>query len=175
MTITPPALTEADRDAYRTEIDRLTAELAKYVSVEPTVAEEMAYLQGLNAALEDRATRVREYWFPWPGDHLAGDQLGISVHTRDGKTWAIRTQYEFGGLYVLAGGRWRQIREVPTMEAYCWTLEAAEELAPKLAAEEAAKFGPQVPKVRLVKDLAQVGEKVIRSTRELLSRVEVAS
>ena len=170
----PLALTEADPDTYRAEIERLSAELAKYVGQEPTIAEETAYVRSLNAELEDRQERVREYWFPWPGSTV-GDHLGISVHTRDGKYWSIRTQYEFGGLYVYAGGAWRQVGEVPAAEAYCWTLEAAEELAPRLAAEEATKFGPRPPKVRLVKDLARVGEKVIRSTRELLARVEVSA
>ena len=167
-------LTEADRDAYRAEIDRLRAELRKYIGVESTVAEELAYVRELNAELEERQERVREYWFPWPGS-VVGNHLGISVCTRDGKSWAIRTQYEFGGLYVLAGGRWRQIREVPTVEAYCWTLEAAEALAPQLAAEEAAKFGPKPQRVSLVKELARVGDLAVRATREFLARVEVSA
>jgi hypothetical protein len=168
-------LTEAERDTYRAEITRLNSELAKYVGHEPTIAEEMAYVRELNAELEERETRVREYWFPWPGDHLAGDHLGISVHTLDGKNWAIRVHYEFGGLYVLAAGRWQQVGDVPRAQAHCWTREKAEELAPQLAAEEAARFAPRPPKVSLIKELARVGEIALQAGREFAARVEVSA
>lgn len=119
-----PALTEADRDTYRAEIDRLTTELAKYVGHEPTIAEEMAYVRELNAELEALEEQVREYWIPQP-NHPAGDIVGVSVHTLDGKRWAVRHESILGMRAWTSDGWTPPLFVVAKEIAYCWERDAA--------------------------------------------------
>jgi hypothetical protein len=157
MSPQPPALTEADRDAYRDEIDRLT--------------EKIEHLREANAELKRRESRVREYWFPWPGS-IVGDHLGVSVHTLDGEHWSIRSHYAYGGAFVYIPDRWYSVQDIDHATAYQWTLGAAEPVARRLAAADALRLGSQPTlKVNLVKDLGRVAEAALAASQELLGAV----
>jgi hypothetical protein len=160
-----PALTEADRDTYRTEIDRLTAELAKYVGHEPTIAEELAcQCEALDQA-EALAEQVREYWIPQPG-HPAGDVVGVSVHTLDGLRWAVRHESILGMRAWTADGWTPPLFVVSKEVAYCWgrdkALAQGFKVAEMLARQAAALT---------VRDFTQAVEETVVAAKQLAEQV----
>jgi hypothetical protein len=128
------------------------------------------------ATAQQRETRVREYWFPFPGGHLPADHLGVSAHTLDGEHWAVRVHYLHGGMFVWTGSRWGRLADTDQAGAYRWTLDQAEGLAPQLACEEAARFAPPAPapaRVDLAKDMARTAQRAVDAVRDAI-REQVA-
>lgn len=158
------APTEADRDAYRAEIGRLTAELAKYVSHEPTIGEEMQYLADCRDDAEGLLEQVREFWIPQPS-HPAGDLVGVSVHTLDGEHWAIRHESVLGVRAWTVDGWTAPMFVVSKDVAYCWERDAAlaegRTVAARLARQEA------VP----VREFTQAVEQTVVAAKQLAEQV----
>ncbi len=158
------ALTEADRDAYRAEIDRLAKQLAAYVGVEPTIAEEMQYLSESLREAVALLEQVREYWIPQPG-HPAGDQVGVSVHTLDGKRWAIRFDSVLGMRAWTADGWTPPLFVVSKDVAYCWERDAALAEGRKVAAMPARQ--QELP----VREFTAAVEQTVVAAKQLAEQV----
>jgi hypothetical protein len=118
----------AEVEQLRARVTELEAERAKYVGVEPTIAEEMAYLSRcLDAVHEacDRAVRQATRWeqpLPIPGwvdtVRAAADGATEPLGTRPALPWAHLMDdgdlHEFlGDLVSAAMGRWQSDPEVP--------------------------------------------------------------
>lgn len=100
-------------------------------------AQQIKELKQQIADLEQRAGRVREYWVGLPG-HETAEHIGISVRTLDNERWAIFEVSQFAGTTVWIGDRWAPMFVIRRDDAYRYTLDEAEELAPQLAKASAA-------------------------------------
>lgn len=134
-----------------------------------------AQIRDLKARLateQERRTRVREYWFPWPG-HPAGEFCGVSLESLDGQNWALVQHAQFAGVTAWDGKYWQAVFPEHRSAAYCWPLETAERLAPLLAADQGRRFGAPSSRVDLAKHLARVTERAMDATRDFLGAVSV--
>lgn len=95
-------------------------------------ASTIADLRRQLAACQEREKHVREYWHGLPG-HDTAEHIGVSVRTLDNNKWAIFEVSQFAGTTVWVGDRWAPMFVVRRDDAYRYTLDEAEELAPQLA------------------------------------------
>lgn len=102
-------------------------------------ASTIADLRQQLAAAQQREKQVREYWYGLPG-HETAEHIGVSVRTLDSQKWAIFEVSQFAGTRVWLGDRWASMFVVARDDAYRYTLDEADELAPQLAKACAATY-----------------------------------
>lgn len=101
--------------------------------------EKLAAIEADLETAQQREQRAREYWFGLPG-HETAEHIGISVRTLDHTGWAIFEVSQFAGTRVWLDDRWASMFVVRRDDAYRYTLDQAEELAPQLAKACAATY-----------------------------------
>lgn len=128
-----------------------------------TQAQQIKDLRAKLAAAEERAARVRSYYYPWP-NHPVSDHFGVTVRTHDGKQWAILLELGLGHTHSWNGTDWVKRSELPHTEVYRWTLAETEAICPELA-EKSEKEHPPTEPGRAERELADELNDIIRKSR----------
>ena len=132
---TPAALERATRQQLRDEVTRLQTELAKYVTHEPTIKEEWAYLNSENDRLEEIVSTATEHKFLIPG-HDAGD-LAYILARRDGMSerWGVLDDTLHSHQFWAKRHGWYLTAGAPREAVFPWTEQEARRLARLLSGQ----------------------------------------